>query len=124
MPPGAQKTSPNVLIVDDDRHILAIVRQWLSDAGYAVVACDRFEDARRSLTTTPPDVLITDVRLGLFDGVQLVMLAKEQRVDTRAIVMSGFDHPALRMEAAQYGASCLIKPFGRDEALAAIRGPS
>jgi DNA-binding NtrC family response regulator len=124
MPAGATKTSPKVLIVDDDRHILMIVRQWFTDAGYAVVACDKFEDAKRSLTSTPPDVLITDVRLGQFNGVQLVMLAKEHGPNTRAIVMSGFDDPELRKEAEQCGASYLIKPFGRDQALDAVRGPS
>jgi hypothetical protein len=38
--------------------------------------------------------------------------------------MSGFDDPALRMEAERCGASYLIKPFGRDQALAAVREPS
>ena len=110
----------HVLIVDDDLAILGLVRQWLSGAGYSVIACDRFETAKRHLSETPPDVLLTDVRLGAFNGLQLVILAKEQAPDTVAIAMSAFDDPMLRRDAALCGAGYLSKPFSHEQVLASL----
>jgi DNA-binding NtrC family response regulator len=110
----------NVLVVDDDRAVLGLVEQWLTTAGYAVVACDQFEMAKQQLTETAPAILLTDVRLGAFNGLQLVILAKEQGPQTPAVVMSAYDDPMLRKEASQCGAGYLNKPFTRDQVLAAV----
>ena len=109
-----------VLIVDDDPAVLALVRQWLTSAGYSVIACDNFAMAKQRLAAGAPNVLLTDVRLGAFNGLQLVILAKELGPETISLVMSAFDDPALRKEAMQCGAGYLPKPFTRDEVLAAV----
>jgi DNA-binding NtrC family response regulator len=106
--------------VDDDRAVLNLVQQWLTGAGYSVVACDRFETAKQHLATAVPDVLVTDVRLGAFNGLQLVILAKQGGPHVAAVVMSAYDDPTLRKEAAQSGAGYLTKPCTRDEVLAAV----
>jgi DNA-binding NtrC family response regulator len=109
-----------VLVVDDDRAVLRVLEQWLTGAGYAVVACDGFEAARQHLAETPPDVLLTDVRLGAFNGLQLVILAKAQAPRTVAIAMSAFDDPILRRDAALCGAGYLAKPFTHKQVLASL----
>lgn len=120
MQDGAASHGKPVLVVDDDRAILDVVRTWLSAAGYSIVACDRFETARQHLTKAAPQVLLTDVRLGAFNGLQLVILAKERDPRTIALVTSGFDHVALRKEASKWGAVFLPKPFTREQMLAAV----
>jgi len=110
-----------ILIVDDDPVLLHLVCKWLTDAGYTVIGCDRFETARQRLDDGFPDVLLTDVRLGAFNGLQLVILAKERGRETIAVVMSGYDHSALRKEAMQCGAGYLPKPFTREQVLAALQ---
>ena len=112
---------PSVLIVDDDRAVLGLVKLWLTGAGYDVIACDRFETAKAHLSSDMPDVLVTDVRLGAFNGLQLVILAKDYGPQTNALVMSAFDDPTLRAEARQCGASYLTKPFSRDQMLSAVQ---
>ena len=119
----ASRTGKHVLIVDDDRAILGLVEQWLTAAGYSVVACDRFETAKQHLADAQPDVLLTDVRLGAFNGLQLVILAKEMGPHT-AVVMSAFDDPMLRKDANLCGAGYLTKPFTRDQVLAALEEAS
>lgn len=111
----------NVLVVDDDPGVLGLVNQWLTSAGYAVVGCGSFETARTRLAQAPPDILVSDVRLGAFNGIQLVILAKEQAAETATIVMSAYDDAALRREAAQCGAAFITKPFTREQLLAAIQ---
>ena len=117
---SSPRSGKDVLLVDDDQAVLNLVRTWLSGAGYAVVACDRFETAKQHLTTSVPDVLVTDVRLGAYNGLQLVILAKQLGPSVAAVVMSAFDDPTLRKEAAQAGAGYVNKPCTRDQVLTAI----
>jgi len=105
-----------VLVVDDDQAILRMIEEMLTAGGYAVELCSSFEAAKHRLTLSRPDVLLTDVRLGAFNGLQLVILAKELSPSITAIVMSAYDDVALRKEASRCGASYLQKPF-TDEAI-------
>jgi DNA-binding NtrC family response regulator len=116
----APSTGKSVLLVDDDPAVLQLVRQWLSSAGYSVIACDRFETAKQHLAAQAPDILVTDVRLGAYNGLQLVILAKQQGPQVAAVVMSAFDDPTLRKEAAQSGAGFVNKPCTRDQVLTAV----
>jgi DNA-binding response OmpR family regulator len=113
-------TEKRVLLVDDDPALLRLIRQWLTERGIVVSACDTFNDAKQALLTSAPDVLLTDVRLGAFNGLQLVILAKQQQANTVAIVMSAFDDLMLRREAEGAGARYLTKPFSRDSLLGAV----
>jgi DNA-binding response OmpR family regulator len=109
-----------VLLVDDDHALLKLVSQWLTGGGFSVVACDSFEDARRELSLHPPDVLLTDLRLGAFNGLQLVILACEQQPQPLTVVMSAYDDPTLRDEAERCGARYLLKPFSSQAVLSSV----
>jgi DNA-binding NtrC family response regulator len=109
-----------VLIVDDDEAVLDMFTGILRLAGHEVTAFSRFETARAYLTTAKPDVLISDVRLGAFNGLQLVVFAKMQHPEMIAIVLTGFDDPVLRTEAAHAGASYLVKPIDSERVLELI----
>ena len=117
---AASSAGKHALIVDDDRAVLRLIEQWLIGAGYSVVACDRFETAKQYLAHTMPDILLTDVRLGAFNGLQLVILAKDRGPHTIALVMSAFDDSLLHKEAVKRGARYLAKPFTRDQVLVAL----
>ena len=102
---------------------VAVAHGWLTDAGYSVVACHSFDEARHQLTMFPPDILVTDIRLGAFNGLQLAILVAE-RPNIMAVVMSAHDDPTLRKEAAQCGARYLLKPFTREHLLTFVDRPS
>jgi DNA-binding response OmpR family regulator len=112
------------LVVDDDASVLRLMTHWLTRAGYAVVPCDTFEQGKQQLTASPPDVLLTDLRLGAFNGLQLVILARAQSPDTIVVVMSAFDDMTLRDEAARCGAHYLMKPFSLTQLLEVTNGES
>jgi CheY-like chemotaxis protein len=76
-----------VLIVDDDRATRYGLAELLEGAGYDTVAVGTFEEAIRILRTTPPDLLIADVRLGPFNGLQLVISSPRP---VPAIIITGF----------------------------------
>jgi DNA-binding response OmpR family regulator len=109
--------SKHVLLVDDDPTLLGLLELWLVEAGYSVAACERFEDAREQLERRPPDFLVTDVRLGAFNGLQLAILAKAASPATVVLVVSAYDDPTLRLEASRCGAMFMTKPFCNDDVL-------
>ena len=113
--------SSDVLLVEDDPSLLAGIVAALKQAGIEAKGYRGFEDARRYLSEHRPDVLITDVRLGAFNGLQLVLLFKSQQPRGRAIVFSGFDDPVLRQEAARCGARYLVKPVSSETILNLLR---
>ena len=111
-----------VLIVDDDEAVLGMFTGILRNAGHEVTPFSRFEAAKAYLSTVKPDVLISDVRLGAFNGLQLVVYAKLEHPDMIAIVLTGFDDPVLRTEAAHAGALYLVKPIESQRLLNLVEG--
>jgi DNA-binding NtrC family response regulator len=109
-----------VLVVDDDRQVLRYLTDVLGEAGYETVACDRFIDAKVLLGTTRPDLLLTDIRLGAYNGLQLALFARSRHADVPIIVLTGYEDPTLREEATHSGALFLIKPVARDALLDAV----
>jgi DNA-binding response OmpR family regulator len=77
----------SVLIVDDDQAVREGLAAILEGAGYTVLVAETFERGRDALRTTEPDLLIVDVRLGDFNGLQLLATSVSP---IRAIVLTGF----------------------------------
>jgi DNA-binding response OmpR family regulator len=107
-----------ILIVDDHRVTRLGLAEMLSHAGYTVVTAGTFQEARRILRESPPDLLVVDVRLGSFNGLQLV-ISGPNRVPS--IVITGYDDAVLEAEARRSGAEYLVKPFDADALLVLIR---
>jgi two-component system, NtrC family, nitrogen regulation response regulator GlnG len=99
-----------ILIVDDDASLLEALERSFLEAGQDVRAYSKFEEARRVLQSSRFDALITDVRLGAFNGLQLAVIGRDTYPDMRLIVFSGFDDPVLRTEAEHVGATYIVKP--------------
>jgi two-component system response regulator YesN len=112
----------SILIVDDDLALLDALDRAFHEAGERqVVALSDFEAAKRTLRTSKFDVLVTDVRLGAFNGLQLAVLAKDLNPQIQLIVFSGFDDPVLRQDAERLDAAYLIKPVMSSQLLQLIR---
>lgn len=106
-----------VLIVDDDEDSLDALGRAVAIEGVAVTTHNSFEAARRALRDEAFDAMLTDVRLGAFNGLQLAVVARDLFPDMQIIVFSGFDDPVLRNEAEHIQATYLVKPVTADELL-------
>jgi DNA-binding response OmpR family regulator len=80
----------------------------LAEAGYRTIGAGTLKEATQLLTQQQPDLMITDVRLGGDNGLQLVAMATEP---VPTIVTTAFADPILGAEARQLGADFLVKPL-------------
>ena len=110
-----------ILVVDDDEALLDALARSLEKAGARVAPYRSFEDARQALEREPFDALVTDVRLGPSNGLQLAIIARQRHPNMHVIVMTGFDDPVLRAEAAKIGVPYLLKPVRATELLELMR---
>ena len=108
---------PRVLVVDDDSATRRGLSELLTDAGYESTAVESFHEADRIARTDPPDLLITDIRLSGYNGLQLVLRFPE----LPAIVMTGYADPVLERDASQAGATYIRKPLNVDELLRIVK---
>ena len=112
--------SMSALVVDNDEQMLGLVGKWLSEAGYDVVACSRFEAAREYLATHTLDALVTNLRLGAYNGLQLALRASRMGAGTAVLVMSAYDDVVSRRDAAACGGRFMLPPFDRESLMTAL----
>jgi DNA-binding NtrC family response regulator len=110
-----------ILVVEDDPPLLGAVERAFSEAGEEVVACPDFPQGRTALREGAFDALVTDVRLGEYNGLQLAVIARDLQPNIRIIVYSGYNDPVLREEAERIGAVYLVKPVPSRQLLEIIR---
>jgi hypothetical protein len=101
-------TRPRALVVFPDQAQRDEVTAWLG-ATYDVLPSASFEDARRALDESP-ELLVTDVRLGAYNGLHLAIRGAFRDQNFRAIVVGDAD-PVLEMEAARTNAIYIRRPI-------------
>ena len=80
----------------------------LSELGFQVTVSDDFRDARAHLMSAPI-LLVTELRLGEYNGLHLVFRAKSIRADMAAIIRTQIADPLLQLEAERMGATFVLK---------------
>jgi DNA-binding NtrC family response regulator len=110
----------HVLVVDDEPQVLEYLTSALTRSGYQATPCLKYEEAKAALAAGKPDLLLTDIRLGAFNGLQLAILATQKYPGTPVIILTGYEDPTLRDEAARAGATFVMKPVRLDDLLAHV----
>lgn len=117
----SRRRSFQVLVVDTDRSELARHGGVLTAAGYTVALASSYEEAKQRLSTAPPDVLIVDVQLGAFNGLQLVTVCSRRASPIAAVVTGSAHDSVVERDARSVGArSYLPKPIAATTLLAAM----
>ena len=101
--------SPSILIVGLDRESLDGLVAVMAGAGYRVTGVQSFEEGRLALDASP-DVLVTDIRLGAYNGLQLIIRGRALNPGLRAIVVTAHPDVVVRREAEQLDAVYMIAP--------------
>lgn len=100
-----------ILVLDDDEVALSGVVELLRDAGHHVTGAATYDAAKRLLSVSSFDLLVSDVRLRSFNGLNLVMQARNDHPDMAVIIMTGYDDPLIDLEAHRYHAPLVKKPL-------------
>jgi CheY-like chemotaxis protein len=81
---------PKVLLVDDNREVLATLRSMLERLGYDVAVADNGAQAMQRLRRETFDLLITDIFMPEMDGLEIILeVRKSDSPDLRIIATSG-----------------------------------
>jgi two-component system response regulator RegA len=115
-PPEANK----VLVVDSDPKRVAEISAGLRERGYVPLDATTFEAAKRLWIAERPAMLIADVRLGQFNGLQLLLRAHADRPDLIAVITCAFEDKVLEAETQRFGGIFLVKPVGAEEVIATL----
>ncbi len=110
------KTSAHLLVVDDDPITVDLLKEVLSKEGYDVVTSLSGEEALSQGTDKIFDIVITDVRMGDKDGMEVLKSFKKMAPETTVIMITAFGSIETAIEAIREGAFDYIsKPFKLEE---------
>jgi DNA-binding NtrC family response regulator len=100
-----------ILVVDDAPSVRLMLAQLLGNAGYEVLSAATFEEGRQLADAENPDLLLVDIRLNQFNGLQLAVRSRVDHPSRPVIVMTGHADPVLEAEARRHGAEFVEKPL-------------
>ncbi len=113
---------PEAWIVDDDDAIRWVLERALQHADIRVRGFENPDTFQEALATTTPDVVITDIRMPGFDGLDLLTLLRRDLPKLPVIVITAHSDLETAVAAYQGGAfEYLPKPFDVDQAVELVR---
>lgn len=112
---------PDVLVVDDDADIVALIQRYLGAHGFDVRAAHSGAEMHAALAVAAPDVVLLDLGLPDVDGLSLLQQLRTEWQGP-VIVVSGRGEAVERVVGLELGADDYVaKPFDFRELLARIR---
>ena len=110
-----------VLLVEDDRTMVSLLKTLLNMEGYEVVALEVDADVPIAIQRENPDVLFMDVHMGKQSGLEIVETIRKnpELASLRVVMTSGLN---VKDECLKRGANhFLLKPFMPDDLLRLLK---
>ena len=115
------RAAANLLIVDDDPSVRAMLLEYLGGHGYAVRAAGDGAAMRAELERELPDLVLLDLRLPGEDGLTLARYLREH-YDVGIVMVTGSSDVVDRIVGLEVGADDYVgKPFDPRELLARVK---
>ena len=110
-----------ILVIDDDRNILAIIELYLKQAGCSVATCTTGYEAMQAFRNTKPTLVVLDVMLPGQDGWTILHEIRQES-STPVIMLTAKGDTGERVRGLELGADDYIaKPFDSNELVARIK---
>ncbi|BCJ87287.1 response regulator transcription factor [Effusibacillus dendaii] len=110
-----------ILIVDDDPSILRLLEIVLTNAGYQVVCSESGEKVPDLIRQVQPSLIILDIELPDFNGIQLVQMIREH-TNVPIMMVSGKNSDVEKISSFNSGADdYVVKPFSVAELVARVQ---
>lgn len=114
-----------VIISDDEKRICKLIRNlidWKSLNTEIVGISNDGISTLKMINEMKPDIVITDIRMPGYDGLELIRRIREQNLDTDFIILSGYQQFDYARSAIRYGVEdYLLKPLSEKELVEAVR---
>ena len=110
-----------ILIVDDEKNIREVIKEYVTLEGYDVMEADSGLKALELLNTNKFDLMILDIMMPIMDGFTLLnSIPKEKKIPT--IILSARDDEVDKLEGFDRGIDdYLCKPFSPRELMARVK---
>ncbi len=103
-----------ILLIDDDESLRRVTEYNLSEAGFIVITAASGRKGLELFSKNIPDLVITDVKLGDMDGLEVLAAIKRESPETPVIVITAFGSIEMAVKAMHEGAfNFITKPFDR-----------
>ena len=110
-----------LLIVDDDVPFLRRLARAMETRGFAVEIASTVAEGIAKSRSTPPKYAVVDLRLGDGNGLDVIEAIRQQRDDTKIVVLTGYGNIATAVTAVKLGAlDYLSKPADADDVFNAL----
>ena len=106
-----------ILIVDDEIEYQKVLKLILSDIGYNVAGCSNGAEALEYIDNNIVDLILTDLKMPVMDGVELIKKVKEKHENIDIIVMTAFGSIESAVDSMKYGAMDYFTKSGDMEEL-------
>ncbi|HLF20548.1 MAG TPA: sigma-54 dependent transcriptional regulator [Bacteroidota bacterium] len=111
-----------VLVVDDEKSVRDSLKMILEYDHFEVQFAENGESALKTLSSTPVDLVLLDVKMAGMDGIEVLQRIREKNSDLPVIMISGHGTIETAVDATKLGAfDFLPKPLDRDKLLVTIR---
>jgi DNA-binding NtrC family response regulator len=105
-----------ILVADDEAKLARVVAEMLEAMGHTVERVAGGRAALDRITASPPDIVITDLRMPDIDGMTVLRETRKLAPGTDVVMMTAYATAQNAVEAMKQGAAdYLIKPFAMDE---------
>jgi DNA-binding NtrC family response regulator len=109
------------IVIDDDVATLELMKFQLEAEGFNVTTAENGQAGINFVAETEFDIILTDLNLPDFDGIEMVRRCKEISPDTEIIMITGFGSTDKTIEATKAGAFHYVeKPIEFEELLLLI----
>ncbi|HGY11031.1 MAG TPA: response regulator, partial [Desulfobacterales bacterium] len=83
------KNQISILIVDDEEDIRDVLEIALEDIGYTVFLAENGEKGFEIFKSKRPDIVITDIKMPVMDGIELLSRIKRENSETEVLMITG-----------------------------------
>lgn len=113
--------SYTIFVVDDEHTLLETLERALSRRDHRVRTFDNASDALDAVLLSPPDLLLTDIRMPGHDGIWLLEQVSKRAPAVGVMMMTALGDIKMAVSCIQSGAlDYLAKPFGVEELQLAV----
>ncbi|MTD12855.1 response regulator [Nakamurella sp. YIM 132087] len=110
-----------LLVVDDEPSLQDIVATSMRFLGYQVSVAGSGREAVRMAGEVQPDLIILDVMLPDFDGLEVMRRVRAAGIDAGVVFLSAMDTPKDKVAGLTAGGDDYVtKPFGLEELAARV----